>query len=274
MTTPALSVGLRSRGRHYPYPPADPAQWPKNRWGSLDPESLPDGHQFFPSVTNILSVIDKPALKYWAAEMALREMYDTGTLPLDVDAAIAAHKMACNRKASERADAGTRAHTLAERLTSDLPLPKSISDEDEAYADAFMAFWSDHSPEPIEVEATMYGDGYAGTPDLVGTVQVGFSREIAVVDYKTRGVRDEKKIARYGLLYDENRMQLAALAHCNYVAKPSGDGWDLLAAPLMTAAMGVVLFPDGSYATEPIDDLGRWYAAFQGALKLWEGLNV
>lgn len=273
MTQPQLAVGLRGRGRHYPYPPADPDQWPRNRWGSLDPERLPEGYEFYPSVTNVLSVLDKPALKYWAAEMAIREMH--GNSYRDVDAAIRAHKFACDRASKKRADAGTRAHTLAERLSQDLELPSSISDEDAAYADAFLAFWSDHKPAPRAVEATLYGDGYAGTADLIADVDFNFGSGIAVIDYKTRGERNDDKIARYGLLYDENRLQLAALAHTTSLATPfeDGSGWFLQAHDGIPRAAGVVLFPDGTYKVEEVDQLDRRYAAFRGALELWHGLK-
>jgi hypothetical protein len=275
MTQPALAVGLRSRGRHYPHPPADPSAWPTNRWGSLDPESLPDGYDFYPSVTNVLSVLDKPGLKFWAAEMALRELYDSGSIPLDVATAVGNHKTACNRVARKRADAGTRAHTIAERLTLDLPLPSSLSDEDAAYAEAFETFWADYQPDPVSVEATIYGKGYAGTADLLAKIPVDFSYQVTIVDYKTRGERDDTKIARYGLLYNENRLQLAALSRGRYLAELSDGTWGLVALPEVTAALGVVLFPDGSYQTEQLSgaDLDRYYAAFLGALQLWEGIN-
>lgn len=273
VTVPALSVGFRGRGRHYPYPPADPSQWPKNRWGSLDPENLPEGYEFYPSVTNVLGVMDKPGLKYWAAEMAIREMH--GNTYRDVEAAIRAHKNACDRTSKKRADSGTRAHTLADRLTQDAELPSSISDEDAAYADAFLAFWSDHNPVPRAVEATLYGDGFAGTADLIADIDFNFGSGLAVVDYKTRGVRDEEKIARYGVLYDENRLQLAALARTTHLAtEHSEGGWFLQEFDPIPRAAGVVLFPDGSYKLEEVDQLDRLYAAFRGALELWKGTKA
>lgn len=272
MTTPALSVGLRGRGRHYPFPPADPGQWPKNRWGSLDPESLPDGYEFYPSVTNVLGVLDKPALKYWAAEMAIREMH--GNSYRDVEAAVRAHKNACDRASKKRADSGTRAHTLADRLTQDLELPSSISDEDAAYADAFLAFWSDYNPEPRAVEATLYGDGYAGTADLIAYMTLNFSESIVVVDYKTRGERDDEKIARYGVLYDENRLQLAALARTTHLASEGEAGWYLQEHGGIPRAAGVVLFPDGTYRIEEVTELDRRHDTFLGALQLWRGLKA
>lgn len=275
MTQPVLSFGVRARGRHYPYPPTDPSGWPRNQWGSVNPQAIPPEVEAWPSVTNILSVSAKDALKYWAAEQAIRELYQSGVIPLDVERAVWDHKFACNRVSEARAEAGTRAHTIAERLTSDLPLPASLSGEDEAYADAFMAWWTDHTPEPLEVEATVYGDGYAGTADLVASVQEAFGRQVMVVDYKTRGERDEKKLARYGAVYDETRMQLAALAACQHVASEGSDGWELLPLPKVEAAMGVVLFPDGSYATEVLDqsELDRWYGGFMGFLGAWRALK-
>lgn len=274
MTTPALSFGLRARGRHYPFPPVDPANFPRNQWGSVNPEDVPGGVEALPSVTNILGVVDKAALKYWAAEMAIREMH--GNTYQDVEAAVRAHRDACDRRANTRAAAGTRAHTLAERLTRDLPLPASISLEDQSYADGYLSFWSDHNPEPFAVEATLYGDGYAGTADLIAEVSTGFSRLMVVADYKTKGERNEKKLARYGVLYDEHRMQLAALARARSLAVAQDIGWTVEQTPAIDAVLGVCLFPDGTYGTELIEgaELDRWYSAFRGALELWKGLKA
>lgn len=273
MTQPALAFGVAKRGRHYPYPPVSHDDWPRTRWGTVEPADIPV--DALPSVTNVLSVMGKgDGLLYWASEAAIRAMYRDG-FPQTVDRAVELHKGAFKNARDNRADAGTRAHSIAERLTSDVALPSSISDEDEAYADAFMAWWHDHTPEPLEIEATLYGDGYAGTADLIASVSHNFSRQVMTVDYKTRGERDEKKLARYGPIYDGTRMQLSALAVCEQVASLSSDGWTLLPAPKSEAAMGVVLFPDGTYATEVLErpDLERWYSAFRGALRAWHGVK-
>ena len=274
MTTPTLSFGVRTLGRHYPYEPVDPSGWPRNRWGSVDPDNIPDHVDALPSVTNILSVCDKPALKGWAAERALIELYGSESIPTSLETAVERHKFAFTRYAKQRADAGTRAHTLAERLTADLPLPSSMSDEDAAYADAFMAWWSDHDPSPLNVEATVMDAryGYAGTADLIAEIDgVPY-----VVDYKTRAERDDKKLKRYGALYDETKMQLAALSQAEEVAEPVGDGWKLAPNTAAMPAMGVVLFPDGTYVTEVVelsDIEDRWLPAFLGARQLWAGLK-
>lgn len=277
MTTPALAFGLRRHGRQYPWPPQYIGDLPTNQWGSVNPEDIPDGLTPLPSVTNVLGVLDKPALKGWAAEQALRSLYESDAIPTDVDQAIAAHKYAYNRTARDRADAGTRAHTIAERLTTDLPLPTQLSEEDEAYADAFLNFWTDHDPHPQHVEATVYNPevGYAGTGDLHAII----NERPVLIDYKTRGQRpSDSKLKKYGLLYDENRAQLAALTMAPLVAIPDPDadgGWRTIEAPPVVEAWGVVLLPDGGYLTEALrlPEIERWYRVFCGALQAWRGLN-
>lgn len=275
MTHPALAFGIRGKGRHYPWPVRDISDLPRNQWGSVNPEDIPSDLHPLPSVTNTLNVLSKPALKGWAAEQALRSLYQSDAIPTDVEAAIQQHKYAYNRTATERADAGTRAHTIAERLTDDLPLPAELSEEDEAYADAFLNFWTDHDPHPQYVEATVYNPevGYAGTGDLIAVT----NERPVLIDYKTRGERpSERKLKKWGLLYDENRAQLAALAMAPLVAIRDDDGgWRTIESPPIREAWGVVLLPDGGYLTESLDldDLSRWFGVFCGALQAWRGLN-
>lgn len=274
MTSPRLAFPIRGAGRHYPWPPTDVSGLPYNQWKSVNPDDIPTSITPLPSVTNILSIVDKPALKGWAAEQAIRALYD-GPMPPTVDEAVEQHKYAFNKVSQTAADQGTRAHTLAERLTQDLPLPADISEADETFADAFMAFWTDHDPTPIHVEATVLNPdiGYAGTADQFAVI----GGNVAVVDWKTRGAKpDEKKRRKFGLLYDETKMQLAALASAPHVAVDAGPlGWLTEAAPDVVEAWGVVLFPDGTYDYERLDgsELDRWFDCFQGVLRAWRVLK-
>lgn len=268
MTNPTLAFNVRGRGRHYPFPPCDTSQFPRNRWGSVNPEDVPEDVTPLPSVTTALSVLDKgPGLMYWAAEQAIRAAYDGGW-PADVDEAVDRYKGAFRKARDERAEAGTRAHTVAERLADDLPLPADLSEEDEAYADAYLAFWSDHDPEDWHTEQAVASDwwGYAGTADLVCYLD----GVCTIVDYKTRGSRPEQwKIDKYGLLYDSNRAQLAALAKADYWLFEGG----FEAAEKPEQAVGVVLFPDGTYETETVDGLDRWFDVFCGCVDVWRALK-
>lgn len=257
-------------GRMYPTPPVDPTGWRRNRWKSVDPGDVPAHVTMVPSVTNALSTVYKNLTGY-GGEHAIRAGYENGW-PDDVEKAVEMFKWAANKHRDARQEAGTRAHTLAERLTLDLPLPTAISEEDEAFADAYMSFWKDHAPEPLHVEATVYGDGYAGTGDVIAKVD----SVATVIDWKTRAAVDDKKVKRYGLLYESVKMQLAALAHADHVAVPDGDGWRLEDPPFVVQAAGVVLLPDGTYRTEWLDagELSRWYDGFQGALRLWRAMKM
>ena len=272
MTTPRLSFGIRGLGRHYPWPVQPTDHWPRNRWGSVDPDNVPGDVTPLPSVTNVLAVLDKPGLKGWAAEQAIRALYGLEALPWDVEIAVERCKYAFNQRAEERADVGTTAHTIAERLTRDLPLPSDLSDEDEAYADAYMKWWQDADPQVIAVEATVYHPevGYAGTADLFAAVDGA----VTVVDYKTRGkAPTQTNLRRYGLLYETNKMQLAALARATYLADLDEMGVD--PAPEVVRALGVVLLPDGSYLTQTLEgaELERWYSSFVGAVQVWRGVR-
>jgi hypothetical protein len=262
MTTPALSVSIVKQGRMYPWLPQDPSGWTRNRWGSVDPANVPDGVTMYPSVTNVLSGFSDggDGLLYWAGEQAIRAMYRDG-FPAEVDRAVELHRGAFREARDKRAEAGTRAHTLAEALASDLPLPSGISEEDEQYADAFMRFWTDFDPQPHLVEMTVYGDGYAGTADMVARLKGG--DDFVVVDYKTRGKPETKP-----KVYDKTRMQLAALATSLDVAIPTLDGWHVEPTEPMRA-MAVILYPDGTYHAEELENVWRWKGAFDGLLDVW-----
>jgi hypothetical protein len=270
MTTPALSVNVKGKGRHYPYPPVDPTNFVYGSWRTVDPKKVPEGVQLFPSVTNVGGVLGKgEGLFYWASECAIRAMYRDG-FPKDVDRAVELHRGAFRAARDKRAEAGTRAHTLAEKLTLDVPLPESLSAQDKAYADAFMAFVSDHDPTWHKVEATVVNAevGYAGTADWFATI----GGQLVLGDWKTRGAApDPDKRKRYGLLYDENRLQLAALAAAPEMYVEGDGGWQVEFSPKVDEAWGVVLFPDGTYDVETLDraELARWFGGFRGAVDVW-----
>ena len=262
MTQPALSVPVVRMGRMYPWQPQTPEGWKRNRWGSVNPEDIPDGVQMLPSVTNVLSVYSDggDGLLYWAAEQSIRAMYADG-FPAEVDRAVELHKGAFRKARDARAEAGTRAHTLAEVLTSDLPLPATSSEEDEQYADAFMQFWADMQPEPVFTEATCYSEAWAGTADLIAKV----AGVLTVIDYKTRGKPEPKP-----KVYDKTKLQLAGLAAASYVAVETVDGWDVVRLPIVREGMAVILYPDGTYHAETVGPLSRWIAGFEGAHMLWQ----
>lgn len=280
MTSPALAFPLRGRGRHYPYPACDPSDWPLNQWRSVNPEDVPDHVTPLPSITNILDVLDAPALRGWYAEQALRGLYGSGSLPVDCDEAVSRFKWAANKVRDDRAEEGTSAHDLMEQVAAKheageqdfvIEAPAHLG----GYLTAGLNFWRDHQPDPIYVEATVANPdaGYAGTGDLFAHI----GTELVVADYKTRaGEPDDKKTKKYGLLYESNRLQLAALAHAPYRMFQDREGWTSAPMPKVTAGMGVVLYESGDYRIETLDAkaLARFYRAFCGLVTAWTELKA
>jgi hypothetical protein len=174
----------------------------------------------YPSVTTILSIINKPALMNWAAkverEMVLkvaRELYEdspigskmtTAAWNLTMDNRLGKEK-ASSKELAKAGEIGSQVHKLIEwTLKGELcyeagPSPK-ISDKAQW---AFMA-WEDWRRsvklKPLYVEQVVYSKdfGYAGTLDLVAEVE----EVITVIDWKTgKGV------------YGEAHLQNAAYRH-------------------------------------------------------------
>lgn len=159
--------------------------------------------QSYPSVTNILQVIGKPALINWAANQERTVCLDAAAdLYLDLckaqpmsrasfvatlDGRIGKQK-AHKRELDKAGEIGSQAHALIEwNLRSQLgqkvgPEPRVV----DAAQWAFMAFqdWANTvSLKPIFIEQTVFSKvhGYAGTMDLLAEV----NGRVTLVDFKT-----------------------------------------------------------------------------------------
>lgn len=79
------------------------------------------------------------------------------------------------------ADRGVTMHAyLAHRLDGGEPEDFELPGQYLAYADAVELFLSEHIITPMLIETPLAGDGYAGTPDLVGE----FDGSLSILDYK------------------------------------------------------------------------------------------
>ena len=226
MTTPALAQNVKGKGRHY---------------------QAPDG-ELVPSITNVLGVLNKPALPRWAAKMVAEQavaMRDS--LPkLDEAEAIDMLKGAPWRSSGRAADRGTTIHAYLEARLQGLE-PKEISGEAARFRKAADAFLDEWTPEPLHLEMTVFGDGYAGTGDLWAILNNG---AVAVLDYKTSKA-----------IYPEAALQLAALARAT--TTPDGD-----AAPKVNEAWVVRIGEDG-YEAKQVRDIDGCYQVFRSLLTAW-----
>jgi hypothetical protein len=231
MTTPALAENVKGKGRHYRHPGTG---------------------ELVPSVTNIIGVLNKPALPRWAAKVVAEQavaMRESLT-KLDEAEAVDMLKGSPWRKSTRAADRGTTIHAYLEAKMQGLD-PQEISGEAARFRKAADQFLNEWTPQPLHIEMTVFGPDYAGTGDLWATLNNG---AVAVLDYKTSKA-----------VYPEAALQLAALA--NATVAPDGNP-----APPVDEAWVVRIGEDG-YEAKRVADLDYNYQAFRACLQAWHWMN-
>jgi hypothetical protein len=194
---------------------------------------IPDSDEMFPSVTNILSVISKPALMNWYAKME-REMVVEAAADLFEDApsdpkmsrvAFIASLLkrigvtkAAVKEVQKAGEIGSQAHALIEwNLRKELG--QVVDEQPRVTERAAWAFgsWEKWRQtvdlEPIYIEQAVYSrkHRFAGTLDLVARLNLkdgtrDYGRVIAVIDWKTgKAIYPEAKLqnAAYSWAYCE-----------------------------------------------------------------------
>lgn len=230
MTTPALAETVKGRGRHYRHPTT----------GDL-----------VPSVTNILSVINKPALMGWAArQVAIMAAEMREVLPtMEHDEVVDLLKGAAARSSNRAGSRGTDVHQwIADELSGVATYELSGPAAD--YLHAARSWLNDYNPAPVTIETTMFHALYAGTADAV--VEIEGSRWL--LDFKTsRGI------------YDEAALQTCALANCFLWMQ----GEDAVDAGRIDK-IGVVRFDaKGKYEVREVTDVETHQQMFLALVSLW-----
>lgn len=151
----------------------------------------------FLSVTTILKVIDKPALRYWFGQQVYWAVVKNPGM--NEKEALAA-PWQTSGKARNR---GTVVHDLVENYTNHQDMIKGTPSDYQGYANAFMSWINDHSPviEQHEVTVLNRKHRYAGTLDMLATLK---DNRKVIVDIKTG--KD---------IYPEAFLQLSAYLHCD-----------------------------------------------------------
>lgn len=196
MTDPRHAVATE-RGRYY-----------------RDPAGGPD----LISVTNVLSVISKPALVPWGAGLVADHVI-AAPIPTARRARTEPSRLRRelvalpNGNADRAKDLGTRVHERAVALVLNAPHPADPEVEPYAIELArWFRLWRvefDRDIEAIETTVVHRRYGYAGTGDLWVWLPTGpfRRRQLWLIDYKTSA----KKPAT--VVYAEQPLQLAALRH-------------------------------------------------------------
>ncbi len=149
-----------------------------------------------PSVTTVIDLLDKPALKFWYAEQG--KAIERGEIS------------SLFEKRDDAADAGTYAHALVEAELKGLPTPEPnglaselISKAEGCYL-AWLEWARTHQFKVVESEIMLVHDelGYGGTIDIASILG-----DLAIVDIKTSKdvyLGHRIQVAAYGALWDAN----------------------------------------------------------------------
>lgn len=173
----------------------------------------PKGKNVIPSVTEIISdcTNSSGALTQWAANMckewildnADEEVYKpSGNVPTKYIYKLFDHElddMRFNfRKVSQKAlDIGSEVHNAVEKHLQGKPFKLTTKEAENAFK-AFLQWADENKLQPVSLEQTVYGDGWAGTLDFDGY----FNGERYIIDWKSSKSH-----------YPEMRYQVAAYRH-------------------------------------------------------------
>jgi hypothetical protein len=213
-----------------------------------------------PSITNIIGMKDKPALKWWAARQAAEFAADNvDTIKaLKRAEAIDLIKGAPFRKTGDSANVGDIVHNWIDQyIKMRLQSPGITFDPDPAFSDAprtaqkmwgsFMCVVQKYNPQWIASEFTVWSETheYAGTGDWMARI----GGRIVLGDTKTgNGV------------YPEVGMQCAALEYADYALDAEGNEYQLPNAE----AFGVLHVRPTYARLSPLEGIPACYKAFLG----------
>lgn len=198
------------------------------------------------SVTTVLGIIDKPALRFWYGQQVHRAMVQDPSLS-EKDALAAPYQK--SRKAMNR---GTTIHSLVETYKGTGDRIENIPRQYQGYAMAFYDFMAATKASLIEQERTLFCEKpqIAGTLDIYA--QIGDKKHI--IDVKTG--KD---------IYPEVGLQLSAYAH---MMREAGKEVDEISVLLLET--GADDLPTGKYKFQTLTED---FMAFRAAHRLYCYLN-
>ena len=146
-----------------------------------------DGNKI-PSVTTILGMIDKPALVQWSANCAIDYVIDSLNDDwnqyqdkMNILELLESARKKWRGVSMKARDIGSEVHDYIEMYLKHGRQPSKPSDEALSAFIAFLEWEREHDVRVIETEHVVYGDGYAGTTDLIAICDgIKF-----IIDFKT-----------------------------------------------------------------------------------------
>ena len=228
-------------------------------------------HQYYfngagpwPGVTSVTKVLDAPALTYWKmnqvaqAAIASAEQLIRDREAGKVDAAV----KYLTTLSTSAMDRGSRIHAAIEQILR--REPATVDPRDEAAVAGARAWLNaqarEHGLRPLEVEAFLLHEtlGYGGTCDLIAELD----GEVWLLDWKT----GSSVATPDGTVYRDHRLQLAAYANAEFIARPNDP--ERHALPAITR-YGLVHVTDGGTRLYEAAVTPRDWVAFRAALNLY-----
>lgn len=201
------------------------------------------GEKPYPSVTNIIGILDKPSLRYWFGREVYRAMVADPTLS-EQQALSKPYEISESAK-----DRGSTIHSIVEAWRQKQVYVDNVPQPFRGYAQAFYSWVKENHTEIVEHERTVVSKehGYAGTLDLL--IKLNGNKLPLVADVKTG--KD---------IYDEAWLQLSA-----YRQALAEEG-------IKTAGIAVVLLQEnGSYKFEHHAE--DYLPEFLACKTIWEWIN-
>ena len=220
-----------------------------------------NGEKVGPGVTTITKVLDAPALTYWkTAQVAETAIANAERLIEDRESGKAeAAKKWLLALPTTAMDRGTRIHQALEfilrRATN-----QAVDPRDADAVNGARLWLNQHKVRPIEIEAFLINRalGYGGTCDLIAEID----GETWLLDWKTG-----KSVAGpSGVVYDEMRLQLAAYANAEFIARVA----DATEYPVPAVARyGILHVTDGGTRLYEADVTPADWTAFRACAHLY-----
>lgn len=218
-------------------------------------QAIIDGH-LLPSVTNILDVRNKPFLLPWATNIVAKKAVELANnyperMREAPDKAIRYLKGLATADRDAAAVQGSRVHRAVETLSLGKDMPTGLNPTEMLYVGQWKKWCDLWQPEFLEIEATFYGDGYAGTADFVCKI-LGHT---VIGDVKT---------TRSGLHIDLS-LQLSALANATHMVS---NGVTIKNPYTFEAGMGLHLSTQ-DWSVKQASIRNQTWETFQALRKVW-----
>ncbi|MFJ9646716.1 hypothetical protein [Streptomyces sp. NPDC101206] len=224
-----------------------------------------------PGVTSVVSMLPKPFLNFWYARMTAELAVDSLAFveqmaAQDRQGAIDFLKGAARRYTKIRADVGSKAHDLFERMIRGERIGH-VHPDLEPYRVQFAAFLKAVNPRLERAEDVAWSDthGYAGSFDAVVTVWLDEAGEptpdrsgvphLLIVDWKTS--KDT---------YADVALQMAAYAHADRIISPDGTAEPM---PDFDGAAVLHITPD-QWAFKPVHITDEVFGFFLALRKIFD----